>query len=234
MLEGLMLQLNIKLEELVNQGVLTGQAIEEINNFYQRIEKLLNDTSFKEKRNYYAHDLVITHSKRVAIHSVTIARLMKLPPRDCSEIGVAAAMHDLDKLYWPAHLLDKPKNELSRTDWTRIMEHAVASAIFVERLTRYQISSNVLLIIKQHHENLDGTGYPGHLTGNNICLGARIVRVTDSYDSMVSMRPYKKEVCSPEFALNELKQIAGSIYDPQIVKWFEESLAIPHKTIPNG
>jgi len=224
MFEKLLSQVKIRPEDFLGQEILTEQALKEINKFYQRIENLLKDPSFAEKREHYAHEHVILHSQKVAFYSMAIAQAMKLPLKDHSEITLASMLHDIDKLYWPAQLLDKPKHELSKTDWTRIMEHAMASAIFVERLTKHQISQGVLTIIKQHHENLDGTGYPERLTEKDICIGAKIVRVTDSYDSMTSTRPYKKQVVSHDAALADLKRKAGGTYDPDIVKVFEETL----------
>jgi HD-GYP domain-containing protein (c-di-GMP phosphodiesterase class II) len=185
---------------------------------------VINDPSFAERRKNYAYDHVITHSTNVARYSVAVARAAKLSSKDCYEVLVGAVMHDADKLYWPAELLDKPKNELTKEDWTRIVEHAVASAVFVERLTKFQISENVLTIIKQHHENLDGTGYPNQISGKDISFNARIIRITDSYDSMVSVRPYKKRVLSSEDALKDLKSKTGMIYDAEIVRLFEETL----------
>lgn len=224
MLEKLLTQLNITPEELIKQEVLTSQAFDEIKKFYQRIEDRLNDPSFTKKREHYAYDHVLTHSGQVGLYSVAIAKAAKLSAKDCSEIIVASVFHDLDKLYWPATLLDKPKNELTKADWTRIMEHAVASAVFVERLAKRQISPAIITIIKQHHENLDGTGYPNNIAGKDIGPGARIIRITDSYESMISSRPYKKRVFSPKEALDDLKHKAGGIYDLDMIRLFEESL----------
>lgn len=225
MLEQLLTQFNITLEEVINQGVLTTQAFDEIKKFYQGIEERLNGPSLAKNRKHYAYDHVITHSRQVALYSIAIGRAAKLSSKDCSEIIVASVFHDLDKLYWPATLLDKPKNELSRADWTRIMEHAVASAVFVERLAKRQISPTIITIIKQHHENLDGTGYPNNISGKDIGPGARIIRVTDSYESMISSRPYKKRIFSHQEALDDLKHKAGGIYDPDMIRLFEETHA---------
>ena len=224
MLEKLLAELKINTEDIIKEKVLSVSAFKEINSFYQRIENLINDPSFAEQRKYYAYDHVITHSSNVTLNSVAIARAAKLSSKDYYEVLIGAAMHDVDKLYWPTELLDKPKNMLSREDWTRIVEHAVASAIFVERLTKFQISEGVINIIKQHHENLDGSGYPNRISGKDISFNARIIRVTDSYDSMVSIRPYKKQVLSSEAALNDLKSKTGVIYDAEIVRLFEETL----------
>ncbi len=225
MFEELFTQIKLSPEEIINQKVLTSQAFDEIKKFYQRIETRLNDPSLIQKRGHYAYDHVITHSRQVAFYSVVVARAAGFTVKACCEMAVASIFHDLDKLYWPTTLLDKPKNELSRADWTRIMEHAVASAIFVERLVKHQISPMVITIIKQHHENLDGTGYPHNLTGKDIGPATRIIRITDSYDSMTTLRPYKKRVLSHEEALNDLKNKAVGIYDPDMIRLFAETFS---------
>lgn len=224
MLEKLLAQLKINTEDIIKEKVLSISALKDVNNFYQRIENVINDPSFVEKRKNYAYDHVITHSTNVARYSVAVVREAKLSSKDCYEVLIGAVMHDVDKLYWPVELLDKPKNELTKEDWTRIVEHAVASSVFVERLTKFQISEGVITIIKQHHENLDGTGYPNQISGKDISFNARIIRVTDSYDSMISVRPYKKQVLGSDDALKDLKSKAGTIYDPDIVKLLEDTL----------
>ena len=224
MLEKLLEQLKINTDDIIKEKVLGITALKEINNFYQRIENVVNDPSFAEQRKYYAYDHVITHSRNVALYSVAVARQAKLSSKDCYEIVIGAAMHDVDKLYWPVELLDKPKDTLSMDDWRRIVEHPIASAIFVQRLTKFQISEGVLTIIKQHHENINGTGYPDKISGENISFNARIIRVTDSYDSMISVRLYKKDVLSSNDALNDLKSKTGTVYDADIVRLLEETL----------
>ena len=225
MLDKLLFCLNITSEQLLNQSVLTAPALSELNKFYQGMENRLNSPAFAAKRELYAYDHVITHSWRVAMYSCVMARAARFSEKDIYELVLACAFHDLDKLYWPVSLLDKPKNELSRADWTRIMEHAVASAIFVEQLTKHQTAPGVITIIKQHHENLDGTGYPNNLTDKDISSGARIIRITDSYESMTSARPYKRVVFNHDQALHDLKGKAGGIYDENLVTSFESAFS---------
>ena len=224
MLEKLLEQLKINSEDIINEKVLTASAFKEVNNFYQRIENRISDPSFAKERQHYAYDHVITHSSNVARFSLAIARQAELPLKDCCEVVIGSILHDVDKLYWPLDLLDKPKAELSKEDWTRIVEHAVASAVFVERLAKFQISEGIINMIKQHHENLNGTGYPNQISGKDMSFNARILRITDSYDSMISVRPYKKQVLTSDEAIKNLKSKAGSIYDPEIIKLFEEAL----------
>lgn len=228
MLEKLLGQLKITPEDLIKHAVLKSkQAFDEIDKFYQRINDQLNNSSFVKEMPYAkrGYDHLVTHSKRVAFYSALIAKAMNFTDADFCEIVIAGILHDIEKIYWPMELFyGKQREELTTNDWKRIFEHPLATAIFVERLTRRQISQNVLTIIMQHHEDFDGRGYPKRLAGENICLGARIIRVTDSYDSMTSPRSYKINVQSHTQALADLWKKAGKTYDSKIVELLERSL----------
>jgi len=228
MLEKLLEQLKITPAELINHSVLKSkQAFDEIDKFYQRINDQLNNPSFVNEmpREKHGYDHLVTHSKRVAFYSALIAKALKLPAKDFCEIVIAGILHDTEKIYWPMELLyGKTREELTTNDWKRIFEHPLATAIFVERLTRRQISQEVLIIIMQHHEDFDGRGYPKKMSGEDICLGARIIRVTDSYDSITSPRSYKTQIQSHEEAISEIKNKSGTTYDPKIVGLLEETL----------
>jgi HD-GYP domain-containing protein (c-di-GMP phosphodiesterase class II) len=237
----LLKQLNIKETDLIRLNILTQTALNELNKFYERIEKFQKDPAFADKHEHYSYSQVIPHSRKVAAYSLIVAQAfserpasdpsrtetgregagtIQLTDKECYEIGIAGFLHDVDKIYWPTQLLDKPKLEMTKSDWTRIMEHAVASSVLMERVARKQISPNIITIIKQHHENLNGTGYPNRTAGADICTGARIIRVTDSYDSMTSPRPYKTNVFTHEKALQDITNKVGSAYDAEMVKLF--------------
>ena len=119
---------------------------------------------------------------------------------------------------------DTPPLELSKEEHTRIMEHTVAGAACVEMITKKNIAPGILAIIKQHHENFGGTGYPGRLAGAAISPGARIIRIVNSYDTMTSPRPYKTGINTHAEAINSLKRRCNSTYDPDFVGLFEQSL----------
>ena len=83
--------------------------------------------------------------------------------------------------------------------------------------------SEISTIIHQHHERLNGSGYPEGLTGDEITLGAKIIGVSDTFDAMTDDRSYRKAY-SAEYAMDELKRLSGSHYDPDIVQAFHEVL----------
>jgi len=109
---------------------------------------------------------------------------------------------------------------LTSTDWAIIKQHARKS---IELLAPLKLSPNVLAYIQHHHERFDGTGYPDGLVGEQIPLGARIIAISDSYDSMTSARPYRKPLSNGE-AENELRSWSGKQFDPELVSVFSEIL----------
>jgi HD-GYP domain-containing protein (c-di-GMP phosphodiesterase class II) len=229
MLEELLTQLKISAEELVSQGVLSKQAFLIVGKAYRSV----NDQVEQRQRNSYEYDLLLVHSKRVALYSAELAKqysekINELPRKTFCEIVVAAALHDCEKLYWPRSLLSKARAELTKHDWVRITQHPDASAAFMKMVTNRELSQGTLQIISQHHENIDGTGYPERVSGEKICLGARMMRITDSYDTIVSERAYDSAK-PPEVALEKLKKGAGAKYDKMLVALFEKDVSYAKK-----
>ncbi len=216
---------NLKATDFVNQAIMSRKAFEEINKFFHRIETQLNDPSFAPKRKQWAYDLTLKHCRRVALYAFPITQTARFSDKESAKITVAGLLHDIDKFYWPVKLLDTPPLELSKNDYTRIMEHPVASAVCVEKITKKHIAPEILTMIKQHHENFGGTGYPDRLAGEAISPGARIIRIVNSYDTMTAPRPYKKGVNTHDEAINSLKRRCGSTYDPDFVRLFEQALS---------
>ena len=106
------------------------------------------------------------------------------------------------------------------TDWAIIKQHTKKS---IELLIPLNLSPNIISYIQHHHERFDGTGYPDGLAGDRIPLGARIIAISDSYDSMTSDRPYRKLLSNGE-AKNELLKYAGKQFDPNLVSIFLDVL----------
>ena len=229
MLEELLTQLKISAEELASQRVLSKQALLILGKTYRTV----NDQLELRQRDSYEYDLLLVHSKRVALYSAELAKcysekVKAIPHKQFYEIVIAAALHDSEKLYWPQSLLSKARTEITEHDWMRITQHPDASAVFLERVTSRELSQGTLQIIRQHHENIDGTGYPERLSGEKICLGARIMRITDSYDTIVSERAYDAAK-PPEVALEKLKKGAGTKYDKMLVDLFEKDVPCAKK-----
>jgi HD-GYP domain-containing protein (c-di-GMP phosphodiesterase class II) len=129
------------------------------------------------------------------------------------ELELAALLHDVGKLRVPRELLRKPA-PLTESERRLMRNHPVWGAELVSGVPGLQA---VALIVRHHHERVDGTGYPGRLSGVRIPVGSRIMAVCDAYGAMTESRPYRGER-PPHEALAELHRKAGSQFDPAAVE----------------
>ncbi len=159
------------------------------------------------------------HSERVCYYSDFVSKKLHLPPKDRNEIQIASYLHDIGKIGINNRFINK-KGILSATDWAIIKQHTKKS---IEILAPLNLSPNIIAYIQHHHERFDGTGYPDGLAGESIPLGARIIAISDSYDSMTSERPYRKPLSNGD-AKNELLKNAGKQFDPNLVTLFLDVL----------
>ncbi|HSB03901.1 MAG TPA: HD domain-containing phosphohydrolase [Thermodesulfobacteriota bacterium] len=155
------------------------------------------------------------HSERVCYYSDLISKKISLPSKERNELQIAAYLHDIGKIGISNRFISK-KGVLTAADWAIIKQHTRKS---IELLSPLNLSSSILSYIEHHHEHFDGAGYPDGLKGNEIPLGARIIAVSDSYDSMISDRPYRKPL-SKEEAKKELLKWTGKQFDPNLVSAF--------------
>ncbi len=159
------------------------------------------------------------HSERVCYYSDFISKRLSLSPKERSELQIASYLHDIGKIGISNRFINK-KGTLTPTDWAVIKQHTRKS---IELLVPLNLSSNIISYIQHHHERYDGTGYPDGLAGERIPLGARIIAISDSYDSMTSDRPYRKPLTNGD-AKSELLKNAGKQFDPKIVSLFLDVL----------
>lgn len=152
------------------------------------------------------------HQARVATIAVRIAERLKLSPHRIEGISLGARIHDLGKIGVPAELLSKP-TRLSDMEYGLIKSHAQSGA---EILQDISFPWPIREIIAQHHERLDGSGYPNGLKGDEICFEARIVAVADVYEAMSAHRPYRASL-GVDNAIAELQANKGVIYDETVV-----------------
>jgi hypothetical protein len=157
------------------------------------------------------------HSGRVATHSLELAKMLGIKDTDELEmIYRGALMHDVGKIGIPDHILLKP-GKLTEEEWEFMRRHSAMGYRILAQVPYLRPAAKVVLA---HHERWDGGGYPRGLKGEDIPLGARIFAISDSFDAIISDRPYR-DGQSPDAALAEIKKYAGSQFDPLVVEAFE-------------
>jgi len=159
--------------------------------------------------------LTSRHSDLVAEHAGLMAQLLGLGPEQVDVITLAAAMHDIGKLGMRNDILFKT-GPLTPEERELAKRHPVIGA---ELLKKFPLFEKGAVYVRHHHERWDGTGYPDGLRGEAIPLGARILAVADSYQAMIEVRPYR-EPLTPEAALQQLRDYAGTQFDPSVVAVF--------------
>lgn len=152
------------------------------------------------------------HSTRVSHYAASIAKHMKLDPKEVENIHVSGMLHDIGKIGVKESILNKT-TRLDATEREEILKHPVLGAHIAGNL---EYLSAVIPGISYHHERYDGLGYPDGLKGENIPLQARILAVADAFDAMTSKRSYKAAM-SYEAAVKELISNIGKQFDPNVV-----------------
>ena len=159
------------------------------------------------------------HQERVAKISVAIAKRMEMQEHQIEGLRLGASIHDIGKLAIPAELLTKP-SRLSDIEYAMIKTHAEAGANIMRNI---KFPWPILEIVSQHHERIDGSGYPLGLTGDEMTIEAKIVAVADVFEAMSSHRPYRPSL-GTESAVEELKRNSGKLYDAKVVEMLLEVL----------
>jgi HD-GYP domain-containing protein (c-di-GMP phosphodiesterase class II) len=156
------------------------------------------------------------HIRRVQSHAVFLARQVGVTDeKQIRAIEAAALLHDTGKLAVPEHILNKP-GRLTFEEFEQMKLHA---SIGADLLSGIAFPYPVVPIVRHHHENWDGSGYPSGLSGTEIPIGARILAVVDCFDALTSDRPYRPRL-SDEEALRILSERRGTMYDPLMVDTF--------------
>jgi putative nucleotidyltransferase with HDIG domain len=179
-----------------------------------------------EAKDGVTHD----HIRRVQIYAIGLARALGVSDDSTIKaIEAAALLHDTGKLAVPEHILNKP-GKLTPVEFDQMKLHVDAGA---DILSAIDFPYPVVPIVRCHHENWDGTGYPRGVKGTDIPIGARILSVVDCFDALTSDRPYRRAL-SNDAALAILTERRGTMYDPLVVDTFVRVLpdialrALPH------
>lgn len=206
---------------LQKQNIMLAKRIEESTRNLTQLYEDLRDTYMHtikalaqaiDARDHYTH----SHSKNVSRYANIMASEMGLDTDKVEEITDACQLHDLGKIGIHDYVLTKP-GKLTPEEFEEVKLHALKGAQILEPLTFLE---GVIKIVRQHHERYDGTGYPDGLKGDQIDIGARIMAVADSYDSMTSARPYRTKALPKEEAVEEIKKCSGTQFDPNVVRVF--------------
>jgi len=159
--------------------------------------------------------LTAGHQRRVAELACAIAREMGLPEERIEAIRMAGMIHDLGKISVPAEILTKSApSRLTEAEFALIKNHP---QVGYEILKEIEFPYPIAQIVLQHHERVNGSGYPQGLKGDQIMLEAKIIAVADVVEAMASHRPYRPAL-GIEAALNEISQNKGVLYDPDVVE----------------
>lgn len=160
------------------------------------------------------------HVRRVQIYAAGMGEVLGLSHDAIAALKAGALLHDVGKLAVPAHIVNKP-GRLTPAEFEKMKIHTTVGA---QLLSRVDFPYPVTPIIRHHHEQWDGKGYPDGLMGEQIPITARIISVVDCFDSVREDRPFRRGMTRDE-ALAFLRRGAGTHFDPRIVELFIENLA---------
>lgn len=192
-----------------SQQILSEKLVKKNEKLLQRLQQTINTLSrIGEMKDAYTAD----HQKRVALLSCAIAKKMGLTDYAIDNISVGARIHDIGKLQIPSGILNKP-GKVSKLEYQILQSHVESSYEIVKEI---DFPQEVIKMIHQHHERLDGTGYPNNLVGEQIIVESRILAVADVVEAMMSHRPYRPAL-GIDAAIDEITIHRGTKYDSKAV-----------------
>ncbi len=209
----------------------TQRDLDVIQPFAREVGAVLSAARFHEARQRAALEIVQSlvnaieakdtytrgHTQRVTRLALALADRMGLDPERTAVLRQAAVLHDVGKIGVRQEVLNKP-GSLDPVELDLVRQHPIIGARILEPLT---FLKDVVEVVLQHHERPDGRGYPEGISGRDLRIESRILAAADAYDAMVSDRPYRKGR-TPEEALREMREAAGTQFDPVVVEALEE------------
>ena len=198
-----------KIEEIVTAKKMALAALKSSIELEKSLEESIKSIAYTvESRDEYTAG----HMKRVGQLASAIARELGLPEDTIHGIELASTIHDVGKIAIPVEILTKP-GKLSKVEFMLVQTHVEAGYDIVKNI---QFPWPIARMILEHHERMDGSGYPQGLKGDEILLGSRIIALSDVIEAMSTHRPYRF-VVGIDAALDEVQQHRGTLYDPQAV-----------------
>lgn len=204
---------NLLEDEVISGIVINGHDVTERDHYLASLEATLDAVSVSAANMVELRDpYTAGHQRQVAQIAVAVARDLVLPDEEVQGIEVAATLHDIGKIAIPAEILGRP-GRLSPAEFEMVKTHCQAGHDIVAEVPFPQPVAKMIL---QHHERLDGSGYPRGLKGGDILMGSQIVSVADVLSAMASHRPYRPAL-GKSAALDELRANSGRLYDKDAV-----------------
>lgn len=188
-----------------------------IQSVFRNNEALAALLRMKQKNDY-----IHSHCIATAVWAILLARHMGFDKDELKVLALAAAMIDVGMVNVPAHILEKP-GPLTMNELKLVQGHVKSGIRLVEE--GGTVDHRVIEIIACHHERHSGAGYPKGLAGTDIPLTARMVGIADTYDAMITTRPYRQARSSFE-AIQELTDLKGSLFHPELTEAFTQAIGI--------
>jgi len=207
-------------EGLIVGSVVTGRDISKskaseakIKDYVKQLENAMQGTLQAVANVVEAHDpYTAGHERRVGIISADIAREMGWSEEKCNTLNLIGLVHDIGKMSIPAEILSKP-GRLSAIEFQLVKTHAEEG---YEILKDVEFPLPIAEIIREHHERMDGSGYPHGLKGEEALIESRILAVADVLEAIASHRPYRPSL-GIDAAISEIESQRGSLFDPEVV-----------------
>lgn len=165
---------------------------------------------------------LLEHSFNVALFSTIIASASGLNATKIKDIGIGALLHDIGKIVIPESILNKA-GPLSPEEWVEIKKHPLVGYDIIRKQSAFSVLSAHCAL--QHHERLDGTGYPRSLKGDEIHLVGKITGIADVFEAMTAPRPYKKPIL-PGDVMEYLFTHSQDWFDPELIELFRSNIAL--------
>lgn len=199
------------LKDVTFLWVITEPAFKQLSNKISSFMDIVKKVELKDRYTFM-------HSERVASYAIKIAKKLDISNVQLENINTTASLHDIGKIHISKEILNKT-DKLTEEEFEIVKKHPVDGAEMLKG-TAYEAMYS---IIAQHHERLDGSGYPHGLIGDEILLEARIIAVCDTFDAMTEDRIYRKAL-NAQFAFDEIRGLAGKHFDRNVVEAFGEVL----------
>lgn len=167
-------------------------------------------------------DYLFSHAISCSVWGAVLGRELGLPPQDVNQIAIACSLMDMGKTTLPLELLNSPEQP-DEEQWALLQSHVKRG---IDLLTENGLNDErVIDAIETHHERFDGSGYPNALSGNKIPAFGRIAGIVDTYDAMISERPYATTRSSYQ-AIQELQKSADTLFQKELVDYFIKAIGV--------